>query len=57
MFVAPALHSNAEAAAHNGLAPDQTAFATGPAADAAKAVQAGTMTKPEGDHIIQKTLK
>ena len=57
VFVASTLHTNAETAAHNGLTPTQTAHATGPAADAAKAVQAGTMPLPVGNTIIQNTLK
>jgi len=55
VFVAAALHAKAEAAA-KGLTPAQTAHATGPAADAAKAVQAGTMPAAVGDKIIQGTL-
>jgi len=55
VFVAAALHANAEAAAH-GLTPAQTAHATGPAADAAKAVQAGTMPLAVANNIIQATL-
>jgi hypothetical protein len=57
VFVASSLHANAETAAHNGLTPAQTAHATGPAADAAKAVQAGTMPLPVGNKIIQGSLK
>jgi hypothetical protein len=57
VFVASTLHANAEAAALNGLTPPQTAHATGPAANAAKAVQAGTMPLPVGNKIIQDTLK
>jgi hypothetical protein len=57
VFVASALHPNAETAAHNGLTPTQTAHATGPAAEAAKAVQAGAMPLPVGNNIIQNTLK
>jgi hypothetical protein len=57
VFVASTLHANAETAAHNGLTPVQTAHATGPAADAAKAVQAGTMPLPVGNKIIQNSLK
>lgn len=57
VFVAAALHPNAETAAQNGLTPDQTAYATGPAADAAKAVQAGTMPTPVGNDIIQGALQ
>ena len=57
VFVASTLHANAEAAALNGLTPAQTARATGPAANAAKAVQAGTMPLPVGNKIVQDTLK
>ena len=57
VFVAPSMHANAETAAHNGLTPIQTAHATGPAADAAKAVQAGTMPLPVGNQIVQNSLK
>lgn len=57
VFVAPSLHANAETAAHSGLKPSQTAHATGPGADAAKAVQAGTMPLPVGNKIIQNSLK
>jgi|ERR1700733_4991184 len=57
VFVASALHANAATAAQNGLTPVQTAHATGPAADAAKAVQAGSMPLPVGNNIIQNTLK
>lgn len=57
VFVASTLHANAETAARNGLTPAQTAHATGPAANAAKAVQAGTLPAPVGNNIIQNTLK
>jgi hypothetical protein len=57
VFVSSTLHSNAAAAANNGLTAAQTAHATGPAADAAKAVQAGTLPLPAGNKIIQNTLK
>ena len=57
VFVASTLHTNAAAAAQNGLTPAQTAHATGPAADAAKAVNAGTMPAPVGNNIIQNSLK
>ncbi|MGA2154155.1 MAG: hypothetical protein ABSH37_07045 [Bryobacteraceae bacterium] len=58
VFVAVALHANAQAAVdNNGLTPAQTAHATGPAADAAKAAQAGTMPAPLANNIIQNTLK
>jgi len=58
VFVASALHANAQAAVDNkGLTPAQTAHATGPAANAAKAAQAGTMPAPVANNIIQNTLK
>lgn len=57
VFVADSLHANAETAAHDGLTPAQTAHATGPAADAARAVQSGAMPLPVGNNIIQNTLK
>jgi hypothetical protein len=57
VFVAVALHPNAETAVQNGLTPAQTAHATGPAANAAKASQAGTVPLPVAQHIIQNTLK
>ena len=57
VFVASTLHTNAAVAAQNGLTPAQTAHATGPAADAAKAVSAGTMPLPVGNNIIQNSLK
>jgi hypothetical protein len=57
VFVASILHANAESAAQNGLTPAQTAHATGPAADAAKASQAGTMPLPVCNKIIQDTLR
>jgi hypothetical protein len=57
VFVASALHPHAETAAQNGLTAKQTAHATGPAADAAKAVHEGTMPLPTGNKIIQNTLK
>jgi len=58
VFVATALHANAQAAAdQNGLTPSQTAHATGPAADAAKQMKAGTLPPAVGNNIIQNTLK
>jgi hypothetical protein len=57
VFVASTLHTNAAVAAQNGLTPAQTAHATGPAADAAKSVSAGTMPLPVGNNIIQNSLK
>lgn len=57
VFIATNLHANAETAAHKGLTPSQTAHATGPAADAAKAVHEGSMPLPVGNKIIQNSLK
>jgi hypothetical protein len=57
VFVASSLHANAETAAHTGLTPTQTAQATGPAADAAKAAHAGSVPLPVANRIIQDTLK
>lgn len=57
VVVAPALHANAETAAQNGLTPTQTAHATGPAADAAKAAQAGNIPAAVANNQIQNTLK
>ncbi len=57
VLVASTLHANAESAAANGLTPAQTAHATGPAANAAKAVQAGAMPQVVGNNIIQNSLK
>ena len=57
VFVATALHAHAQTAAQKGLTAAQTAHATGPAADAAKAVHDGTMPLPTGNKIIQNTLK
>lgn len=57
VFVATTLHANAETAAHQGLTPPQTAHATGPAANAAKAANDGTMPLPVAHNIIQGTLK
>jgi hypothetical protein len=57
VFVASTLHTNAETAASHGLTPAQTARATGPAANAAKAAQAGTMPLPICHKIVQDTLK
>lgn len=56
VFVATPLQTNAETAAHQGLTPAQAAHATGPAADAAKAVSAGSLPLPMGNKIIQRTL-
>ena len=57
VFVAASLHAHAEQAARNGLTPEQTARATGPAADAARAVHAGTLPAEVGNRIIENTLK
>jgi hypothetical protein len=58
VLVAEKLHANAQAAVdNNGLTPAQTAHATGPAAEAAKATQAGTMPAPVANNVIQNTLK
>jgi hypothetical protein len=58
VFVAQPLHANAQAVVDaNGLTPAQTAHATGPAANAALAAQAGTMPQPVADRVIQNTLK
>jgi hypothetical protein len=57
VFVAAALHANAETAAKNGLTPAQTAQATGPAADAAKAAHEGTLPLPVASKIIQSSLQ
>ena len=56
VFVASTLHANAEVAAHNGLTPSQTAHATGPGADAAKAAHQGTMPLPVANRVIQGSL-
>jgi hypothetical protein len=56
VFVADPLQANAETAAHTGLTPTQAAHATGPAADAAKAVSTGDLPLPIGNSIIQGTL-
>jgi hypothetical protein len=56
VFVASPLQANAETAAHTGLTPSQAAHAVGPAADAAKAVSAGSLPLPVGNDIIQSTL-
>jgi hypothetical protein len=56
VFVASPLHGNAETAAQQGLTPAQAAHATGPGADAAKAVSTGELPLPMGNRIIQGTL-
>ena len=58
VFVAQALHARAQAVVEaNGLTPAQTAHATGPAANAALAAQAGTMPQDVANRVIQNTLK
>jgi hypothetical protein len=56
VFVVSHLHGSAETAAHQGLTPAQAAHATGPGADAAKAVSTGELPLPMGNRIIQGTL-
>ena len=56
VFVAQALHRNAETAATNGLTPEQTAIATGPAANAAKAAHEGTVPVPVANKLIQSSI-
>jgi hypothetical protein len=56
VFVAAALHANAEKAAH-GLTPAQAAHVTGPAADAAKGVHEGTIPLAVGNKVIQNSVK
>jgi hypothetical protein len=56
VFVTSPLQANAETAAHSGLTPAQAAHATGPAADAAKAISTGDLPLPIGNNIIQSTL-
>ena len=50
------LHPQAAAAAANGLTPPQTAHATGPAADDAKAAQAGEIDESDAQDTVQNTL-
>jgi hypothetical protein len=57
VFVASTLHAKADAAAHHGLTAKQTAHATGPAAEAAKAAHEGTGSLPAANIAIQNTLK
>ena len=56
VFVASKLHDRAAAAAENGLTASQTAHATGPAASAALAAQAGALSMAVANNIIQNTL-
>lgn len=51
------LNSKAEAAAKNGLTPPQAAHALGPAAEDAKAAQAGEIDEDEAKETVQATLK
>jgi len=55
--VEKALHSKAEKVAKNGLTPAQAAHALGPAADDAKAAEAGEIEPDEANQTIQNTLK
>jgi len=51
------LHDKAEATAHqNSLTPPQSAHAVGPAADDAKAAQAGDIDQSDANDTIQDTL-
>lgn len=51
------LNSKAEAVAKNGLTPPQAAHALGPAAEDAKAAQAGEIDEDEAKETVQATLK
>ena len=53
--VNPTLNARAEQAS-KGLTPAQTAHATGPAADAAKAAQAGQLPTPIAEDQVQGTV-
>jgi hypothetical protein len=55
--VSSTLHANAQTAATNGLTAAQTAHATGPAADASKALANGEGTHLAAANSIQNTLK
>ena len=57
VLVASALQDAAATAATNGLTPAQTAHATGPAAEAVKAVNTGELPPAAGGKIVQNTLK
>lgn len=57
VVVVPALHGNAQTVSQNGLTPPQAAHATGPAADAAKALANGTGSHLAASNSIQNTLK
>ena len=54
--VDPALNARAEAARH-GLTPAQTAQATGPAAEAVKAADAGELPKSVANKEVQKSIE
>jgi hypothetical protein len=56
VLVAATLHANAEIAAAQGLTPEQAAHAMGPGANAAKAIQDGSLPAATGEKIIQRTL-
>jgi len=51
------LHPKAEKAAIKGLTPGQSAHALGPAADDAKAADAGEIEEDEAHETVQNTLK
>jgi hypothetical protein len=55
--VAPSLSSNAQAVAQNGPTAPQAAHATGPAADASKALLNGTGSKLAAATSIQNTVR
>ena len=57
VVVSPSLSTNAQTAAQNGLTAPQVAHATGPAADAAKALVNGTGSHLAATTSIQNTLK
>lgn len=57
VVVSPALSSNAQTVAQNGLTAAQAAHATGPAADAAKALANGTGSHLAAVNSIQNTIK
>ncbi|MDT4954499.1 MAG: hypothetical protein QOJ02_2637 [Acidobacteriota bacterium] len=50
------LHPNAEKAAKDGLTPDQSAHAIGPAADDQKAAKEGQLDQKDADQTTQDTL-
>jgi hypothetical protein len=51
------LHAKAEIAAQKGLTPGQAAHALGPAADDARAAEAGEIDEDEAHETIQATLR